>query len=61
MILRALDIITIVVPPALPATLTIGTTFAISRLKKLQIFCIAPTRVNIGGKIDVFCLTRLVH
>lgn len=33
MILRALDIITIVVPPALPATLTIGTTFAISRLK----------------------------
>lgn len=58
MILRALDIITIVVPPALPATLTIGTTFAISRLKKLQIFCIAPTRVNIGGKIDVFCFDK---
>lgn len=58
MLLRALDIITIVVPPALPATLTIGTTFAISRLKKLQIFCIAPTRVNIGGKLDVLCFDK---
>ncbi|CAI5756413.1 unnamed protein product [Candida verbasci] len=58
MILRALDIITIVVPPALPATLTIGTTFAISRLKKLQIFCIAPTRVNIAGKLDLVCFDK---
>lgn len=58
MLLRALDIITIVVPPALPATLTIGTTFAINRLKKQNIFCIAPTRVNIGGKIDVACFDK---
>ncbi|CAH2356001.1 vacuolar cation-transporting ATPase Ypk9p [[Candida] railenensis] len=58
MVLRALDIITIVVPPALPATLTIGTTFAINRLKAKQIFCISPTRVNVGGKIDVFCFDK---
>lgn len=58
MILRALDIITIVVPPALPATLTIGTSFAINRLKALKIYCIAPTRVNIGGKIDAFCFDK---
>lgn len=58
MLLRALDIITIVVPPALPATLTIGTTFAINRLKKKNIFCISPTRVNIGGKIDVACFDK---
>lgn len=58
MILRALDIITIVVPPALPATLTIGTTFAINRLKHKQIFCTAPTRVNIGGKVDVVCFDK---
>ncbi|KAG5417665.1 hypothetical protein I9W82_005301 [Candida metapsilosis] len=58
MILRALDIITIVVPPALPATLTIGTTFAIARLKKLDIYCISPTRVNIGGKLDVICFDK---
>ncbi|KAH7579776.1 hypothetical protein B1J92_M11308g [Nakaseomyces glabratus] len=58
MILRALDIITIVVPPALPATLTIGTSFALNRLKEKGIFCIAPTRVNIGGKIDVMCFDK---
>ncbi|KAG2228910.1 hypothetical protein INT48_004448, partial [Thamnidium elegans] len=58
MILRALDLITIVVPPALPATLSIGTSFAISRLKKLGIFCISPPRVNIGGKIDCMCFDK---
>lgn len=57
-ILRALDIITIVVPPALPATLTIGSTFAVNRLKKLQIFCISPTKVNIGGKLDIMCFDK---
>ncbi|KAG8413269.1 hypothetical protein J3458_012852 [Metarhizium acridum] len=57
-IVRALDLITIVVPPALPATLTIGTNFALSRLKKKQIFCISPQRVNVGGKIDVMCFDK---
>lgn len=56
--LRALDLITIVVPPALPATLTIGTTFAIERLRKSGIFCISPNRVNIGGKINVICFDK---
>ncbi|KIJ67879.1 hypothetical protein HYDPIDRAFT_83436 [Hydnomerulius pinastri MD-312] len=57
-LVRALDLITIVVPPALPATLSIGTSFAIGRLRKLGIFCISPTRVNIGGKINVCCFDK---
>ncbi|KAF9869455.1 hypothetical protein CkaCkLH20_13052 [Colletotrichum karsti] len=57
-IVRALDLITIVVPPALPATLTIGTNFALSRLKKKQIFCISPQRVNVGGKLDIMCFDK---
>jgi len=57
-IIRALDLITIIVPPALPATLTIGTNFALSRLKKSSIFCISPQRVNIGGKLDVVCFDK---
>jgi cation-transporting P-type ATPase 13A2 len=57
-VVRALDLITIVVPPALPATLTIGTNFAISRLRKKQIFCISPQRVNVGGKLDVMCFDK---
>ncbi|ODQ68176.1 hypothetical protein NADFUDRAFT_72594 [Nadsonia fulvescens var. elongata DSM 6958] len=57
-VFRALDIITIVVPPALPATLTIGTNIALSRLRKKSIFCISPNRVNIGGKLDVVCFDK---
>jgi len=57
-IVRALDLITIVVPPALPATLTIGTNFALSRLRKKQIFCISPQRVNVGGKLDIICFDK---
>lgn len=57
-LVRALDLVTIVVPPALPATLTIGTSFAIGRLRKKQIFCISPQRVNVGGKLDVMCFDK---
>lgn len=57
-IVRALDLITIVVPPALPATLTIGTNFALSRLRSKQIFCISPQRVNVGGKLDMICFDK---
>ncbi|OAA64618.1 p-type ATPase [Niveomyces insectorum RCEF 264] len=57
-VVRALDLITIVVPPALPATLTIGTNFALSRLRKKEIFCISPQRVNVGGKLDIMCFDK---
>ncbi|KAG6845905.1 hypothetical protein H0H87_000711 [Tephrocybe sp. NHM501043] len=57
-LIRALDLITIVVPPALPATLSIGTSFAISRLRKFGIYCISPSRVNVAGKINVCCFDK---
>lgn len=57
-VVRALDLITIVVPPALPATLTIGINFALNRLKGKQIFCISPQRVNVGGKLDIMCFDK---
>ncbi|XP_054716748.1 polyamine-transporting ATPase 13A3-like [Uloborus diversus] len=57
-IIRALDIITIVVPPALPAAMTIGTVYAQSRLKKQGIFCISPPRINIGGKLKLICFDK---
>lgn len=57
-IVRALDLITIVVPPALPATLSIGTNFALSRLRNKQIYCISPQRVNVGGKLDIICFDK---
>jgi cation-transporting ATPase 13A2 len=53
-----LDLITVVVPPALPATLSIGTSFAIGRLRKFGIYCISPSRVNVGGKVNVCCFDK---
>ena len=43
-IVRGLDIVTTVVPPALPAALTVGTVYALQRLKKHKIYCISPQR-----------------
>lgn len=57
-VVRALDLITIVVPPALPATLTIGTNIALGRLRKRGIFCITPSRVNVGGRVDAMCFDK---
>ncbi|KAI3477588.1 hypothetical protein L1887_60628 [Cichorium endivia] len=57
-VIRALDLVTVVVPPALPATMSIGISFAINRLRKLGIFCISPNRVIIGGKVNVFCFDK---
>ncbi|KAF2071068.1 hypothetical protein CYY_007622 [Polysphondylium violaceum] len=57
-VLRALDLITIVIPPALPMAMTVGTGFAMVRLKKSKIFCISPPRINMAGKIQVFCFDK---
>ena len=58
-VIRALDIITIVVPPALPAAMTIGTVYAQSRLKKKNIYCISPGRINICGKLKLICFDKV--
>ncbi|XP_063677534.1 polyamine-transporting ATPase 13A3-like isoform X1 [Bolinopsis microptera] len=53
-----LDLVTVVVPPALPAALTIGVVYAVQRLKKSKIFCIDPQRVNFCGKIQYICFDK---
>ncbi|XP_061456915.1 polyamine-transporting ATPase 13A2 isoform X2 [Rhineura floridana] len=57
-ILRALDIVTVIVPPALPAAMTVGTIYAQSRLKRQGIFCISPPRINLCGKIRLVCFDK---
>ncbi|KAK5923304.1 hypothetical protein CgunFtcFv8_000285 [Champsocephalus gunnari] len=56
--IRCLDVVTIAVPPALPAAITTGTIYAQSRLKKQGIFCISPPRINICGKVSLFCFDK---
>ncbi|GAM21648.1 hypothetical protein SAMD00019534_048230, partial [Acytostelium subglobosum LB1] len=57
-IVRSLDLVTIVVPPALPMAQSVGQGFSILRLKRQGIFCISPPRVSMGGKIEVFCFDK---
>ena len=57
--LRMLDLITIVIPPALPAAMTIGTVFAQNRLKKEDIFCISPKSITLCGAINTFCFDKV--
>ena len=49
--LRALDLVTIAVPPSLPAVLSSVVLFAMRRLNKKQIYCISPSRISICGRI----------
>jgi len=55
---RCLNLITITVPPALPAAMTAGTAFAISRLRKNKIFCISPQRVNVSGRVNMMVFDK---
>ncbi|CAL8109824.1 unnamed protein product [Orchesella dallaii] len=57
-LVRVLDIVTIVVPPALPAAMTVGTLNAQGRLKKKDIFCVSPARINFCGKLNVVCFDK---
>ncbi|XP_075462086.1 polyamine-transporting ATPase 13A2 isoform X2 [Ascaphus truei] len=57
-VVRALDLVTIIVPPALPAAMTVGTIYAQNRLKKQGIFCISPPRINVAGKIKMVCFDK---
>ena len=55
---RGLDLVTIIVPPALPATMSVGISYAIKKLVREKIFCISPTSIIIGGKIDIICFDK---
>uniref|UniRef100_A0A8R1DVA3 Cation-transporting ATPase n=1 Tax=Caenorhabditis japonica TaxID=281687 RepID=A0A8R1DVA3_CAEJA len=57
-VVRSLDIITIVVPPALPAAMAVGTINANMRLKEKKIFCISPSTINTCGLINVACFDK---
>ncbi|KAF4020869.1 hypothetical protein G4228_012718, partial [Cervus hanglu yarkandensis] len=60
-IIESLDIITITVPPALPAAMTAGIVYAQRRLKKVGIFCISPQRINICGQLNLICFDKILE
>ena len=56
--LDAADLITIVIPPALPAAITIGSLYAENRLKRKGIYCISPRTINVSGSINCVCFDK---
>ncbi|XP_066477686.1 probable cation-transporting ATPase 13A4 [Tiliqua scincoides] len=55
---KTLDVITIAVPPALPAALTTGIIYTQRRLKRRGIFCISPQRINVCGQLNLICFDK---
>lgn len=55
---RVANLFVIAIPPALPAAMSSGMIFAIRRLKQQRIFCIAPQRVNVAGRITTFVFDK---
>lgn len=57
-VVRFFDMITIAVPPALPACLTIATVFSIGRLRKIGIYVTGPHTITLAGQLDVVCFDK---
>ncbi|GLC61164.1 hypothetical protein PLESTB_001725200 [Pleodorina starrii] len=55
---RFFDMITIAVPPALPACLTVATVCSIGRLRKKGIYVTGPDRITLAGQLDVICFDK---
>lgn len=58
---ESLDLITIVVPPALPAAMTVGRFYAQNRLRAKNVYCISPRTINVSGSIDCVCFDKVCH
>lgn len=50
-VLRLCNIITIAVPPALPAAMSVGIVFALARLRRGKIYSISPETINAAGRV----------
>lgn len=57
--MESLDLITIAVPPALPAAMSVGQFYAQKRLEKNNIFCISPRSITVAGSIDCVCFDKV--
>lgn len=57
--IEALDLITIAVPPALPAAMAVGSFYAQKRLEKNKVFCISPRSITVAGSIDCVCFDKV--
>ena len=55
---KFLDLFTTAVPPSLPACISVGITYSLSRLKKLGIYCIQRDNVNKAGNVNILIFDK---
>ncbi|PFH37536.1 hypothetical protein BESB_039940 [Besnoitia besnoiti] len=56
---RVFDLFTAAVPPALPASMSVGLSVAVSRLYALySVYCTAPSRLGMGGYVRCLCFDK---
>eukprot|EP00775_Hariotina_reticulata_P010483 gene10483-10642_t len=55
---RFFDMITVAVPPALPACLTIAQVFSIGRLRQMGIYVTGPHTITLAGQLDMVCFDK---
>ena len=57
-IFKGLDLITVSVPPALPAAMSAGIVFAVGRLRRGSIFWIDPKRISVAGRVSTIVFDK---
>uniref|UniRef100_A0A8C5Q4A9 Cation-transporting ATPase n=1 Tax=Leptobrachium leishanense TaxID=445787 RepID=A0A8C5Q4A9_9ANUR len=57
-IVESLVLLTSAICPIIPAALTVGILYGQARLKKKNIFCISPDRINMCGQLNLFCFDK---
>ncbi|XP_076069945.1 polyamine-transporting ATPase 13A3-like isoform X2 [Oratosquilla oratoria] len=57
-IFNSLDLITFVVPPILPATITAINIWSQRRLKNQNVFCLSSNYISLAGSVDVVCFDK---
>ena len=58
-LIKGLDLLTITIPPALPAAMTVGKLHALNRLKKQKISCINSRVINVSGSLNCICFDKV--
>ncbi|XP_018423030.1 PREDICTED: probable cation-transporting ATPase 13A4 [Nanorana parkeri] len=51
-------LVTVSIPAALPASLTVCILYAQTRLKKNNIFCLSAQRINMCGQLNIICFDK---
>eukprot|EP01017_Pseudomicrothorax_dubius_P041257 TRINITY_DN6576_c0_g1_i4.p1 TRINITY_DN6576_c0_g1~~TRINITY_DN6576_c0_g1_i4.p1 ORF type:complete len:1003 (+),score=223.32 TRINITY_DN6576_c0_g1_i4:478-3486(+) len=57
-IIKSLEVITVAVPPGLPAILGVGSSISLARLVAKRIYCTSPPRIAVSGKVNVIAFDK---